>query len=316
MEQPTEARPTTSKVSGSRPIHLDPDVEAAIALDPDAPGTLPLIDLRAEHDRNIAETVGAPEPVESVSHVSIPEHDLELTCYQPADVRRPVPGLVFFHGGGWGVGSRGSHDPIARAIANRSRAVVISVEYRPALEHPIPRSVEDAVFATRWILDHAGRFGVDPEHVGVGGDSAGGNLAAVVAWRMRDEGRPLACQFLLYPVTSGLQDTPSYQQFAAGFGLTAADMAWFWSQYLGSNGDPHDPNASPLLVADTARLAPGIIVSAEADVLRDEAEAYADRLRGAGVPIVGIRSLGMPHAFLNFLGTSPAARSLLNMAAR
>jgi acetyl esterase len=329
MERPTDARPTPSKeirmpvvrdpdtlLSGSMPIHLDPDVEAAIALDPDAPGTLPLADLRAEHDRNIAETVGAPEPVESVSHFSIPEHDLELTCYQPADVRRPVPGLVFFHGGGWVVGSRGSHDPIARAIANRSRSVVISVEYRLAPEHPFPRPVEDAVFATRWVLDHARRLGVDPDHIGVGGDSAGGNLAAVVAWRLRDEDRPLACQFLLYPVTSALQDTPSYQEFAAGFGLTAADMAWFWSQYLGPSGDPKDPNASPLLVSDTTRLAPGIIVSAEADVLRDEAEAYADRLRGAGVPVVGIRSLGMPHAFLNFLGTSPAARSLLGMVAR
>ena len=157
--------------------------------------------------------------------------------------------------------------------------------------------------------------GIDPDHIGVGGDSAGGNLAAVVAWRMRDQGRRLACQLLLYPVTSALQDTPSYQEFATGFGLTADDMAWFWSQYLGSNGDPSDPNASPLLLADAAGLAPGIIISAEADVLRDEAEAYADRLRIAGVPVVGLRALGMTHAFFNFIGTSSAARSLLDMVA-
>ena len=299
-------------------MRLDPDIEPAVAPDPSAPllRTLPLAEFRAEHDRMIAETVGAPEPVASISHLSIPEFDVELTRYQPVDLRRPVPGLVFFHGGGWVIGNRGSHDPIARAIANRARVVVISVEYRLAPEHPFPRPVEDAVAATRWILGHTDRLGIDPHHVGVGGDSAGGNLAAVVAWRMRDEGRPLACQLLLYPVTSALQDTPSYGEYASGFGLTADDMAWFWAQYLGSNGDPTDPNASPLLLGDAVGLPPGIIVSAEADVLRDEAEAYADRLRIAGVPVVGIRALGMPHAFLNYLGTSPSANSLLSMAAR
>jgi len=299
-------------------MHLDPDIEAAVAPDPDGEPlrTLPLAEFRAEHDRVMAEGVGTPEPVETISHLSIPESGAELTCYWPADISRPAPGLVFFHGGGWVIGNRGSHDPMARAIANRARVVVISVEYRLAPEHPFPSSVEDATAATRWILDHAVRLGIDAERVGVGGDSAGGNLAAVVAWRMRDEGRALACQFLLYPVTSALQDTPSYRQYATGFGLTADDMAWFWSQYLGSSGDPRDPNASPLLVGDAAGLPPGIIVSAEADVLRDEAEAYADRLRTAGVPVVGIRALGMTHAFLNFIGTSAAARSVLGMAAR
>ena len=297
--------------------HLDPDIEAAVALDPDAPllRSLPLAEFRAKHDRMIAATVGAPEPVDAVSHVSVPEHAVELTCYRPAEVRLPTPGLVFFHGGGWVIGNRSSHDPIARAIANRARAVVVSVEYRLAPEHPFPRPVEDAVGATRWILNHTAQLGIDPEHIGVGGDSAGGNLAAVVAWRMRDEGRRLACQLLLYPVTSALQDTPSYHEFASGFGLTADDMAWFWSQYLGPNGDPLDPNASPLLIADATGLAPGIIISAEADVLRDEAEAYADRLRIAGVPVVGLRALGMTHAFFNFVGTSSAARSLLDMVA-
>jgi len=299
-------------------MHLDPDIAAALARDPDSPllRSLPLSEMRAEHDRAIAETVGTPEPVELVSHHSIPDRGIGLTSYQPADVRRPVPALVFFHGGGWVIGNPGSHDPIARAIANRAKCVVISVEYRLAPEHPFPCSVEDAVAATRWVLDHASLLGVDRERVGVGGDSAGGNLAAVVAWRLRDQGQPVACQFLLYPVTSALQDTRSYRDFASGFGLTADDMAWFWSQYLGSSGDPRDPNASPLLLADATGLAPAIIVSAEADVLRDEAEAYAERLRIAGVPVVGIRALGMSHAFLNFLGTSPAARSLLDMAAR
>jgi len=299
-------------------MHLDPDIEAAVIPDADAPilRSLPLDEFRAEHDRQMAEGVGAPESIEVVSHISIPDHAVELTRYQPADLRQPVPGLVFFHGGGWVIGNRGSHDPLARAIANRARVVVISVEYRLAPEHPFPCSVEDATAATRWILDHAIRLGVDPGHIGVGGDSAGGNLAAVVAWRMRDEGRPLACQLLLYPATSALQDTPSYREYASGFGLTAEDMAWFWSQYLASSGDPRDPNASPLLLGDATGLPPAIIVSAEADVLRDEAEAYADRLRAAGVPVIGIRALGMTHAFLNFVGTSSAARSVLSMAAQ
>ena len=298
-------------------MQLDPDIKAAVTPDPNAPllRTLPLAEMRAEHDRNMAEGVGAPEPIESVTHVSIPEHGVELTCYRPADLRRPVPSLVFFHGGGWVIGNRSSHEPMARAIANRARIIVISVEYRLAPEHPFPSSVEDATAATRWILDHAGRLGFDPERLGVGGDSAGGNLAAVVAWRMRDEDRALACQFLLYPATSALQDTPSYREYASGFGLTADDMAWFWSQYLGSSGDPRDPNASPLLLGDPTGLPPAIIVSAEADVLRDEAEAYADRLRAAGVTVVAIRALGMTHAFLNFVGTSSAARSVLGMAA-
>jgi len=299
-------------------MHLDPDIEAAVAPEANAPvlRSLPLAEFRAEHDRQMAEGVGAPEPIEAMTHLSVPEHGVELTRYEPADVRRPVPGLVFFHGGGWVIGNRGSHDPMARAIANRARVVVISVEYRLAPEHPFPCSVEDATAATRWILDHSGRLGIDSDRIGVGGDSAGGNLAAVVAWRLRDEGRPLACQLLLYPATSALQDTPSYREFASGYGLTAEDMAWFWSQYLASGGDPRDPNASPLLVGDATGLPPGIVVSAEADVLRDEAEAYADRLRVAGVPVVGIRALGMTHAFLNFVGTSSAARSVLNMAAQ
>ena len=299
-------------------MHIDPDIEAALAPDASAPPlrTLPLAQMRAEHDRSMAEALGSPEAIESVSHVSVPEHGVELTCYLPADVRGPQPALVFFHGGGWVIGNRGSHDPIARAIANRARVVVISVEYRLAPEHPFPCPVDDAVAATRWILDHTRQLGVDPQRVGVGGDSAGGNLAAVVAWRMRDEGRPLACQFLLYPATSALQDTTSYREFAEGFGLTADDMAWFWAQYLGRRGDPRDPSASPLLVPDARGLAPAIIISAEADVLRDEAEAYADRLRMAGVPVVGVRALGMTHAFLNFVGTSSAARSLLSMASR
>ncbi|MBI3748750.1 MAG: alpha/beta hydrolase [Chloroflexi bacterium] len=263
----------------------------------------------------MAETIGTPESVESISHVSIAKHGVALTCYRPIGVREPSPGLVFFHGGGWVIGNRGSHDPLARAIANRARAVVISVEYRLAPEHPFPHAVDDAVGATRWILDCAHELGIDANHVGVGGDSAGGNLAAVVAWRLRDEGRLLASQFLLYPAMSALQDTPSYRRYAAGFGLTADDMAWFWSQYLGSEGDPRDPNASPLLVADAAGLPPAVIVSAEADVLRDEAEAYCDRLHAASVPVVAIRALGMTHAFFNFLGTSAAARSVLNMAA-
>ena len=298
-------------------MHLDPDIEAAIALDPEAPllRELPLAEFRAHHDRSMAETVGTPERVDAVSHIAIPDLAVELTSYRPTDLHRPVPALVFFHGGGWVIGNRSSHDPMARAIANCARAVVISVEYRLAPEHPFPCSVEDAVGATRWVLDHADRLGVDPRHVGVGGDSAGGNLAAVVAWRMRDEGRPLACQLLLYPVMSALQDTPSYREYESGYGLTAADMAWFWTQYLGSSGDPRDPNASPLLLGDPAGLPPAIIVSAEADVLRDEAEAFADRLRTAGVSVVGIRALGMTHAFLNFLGRSPAARSVMGIAA-
>ncbi len=298
--------------------HLDPDIEAALAPQPQAPllRALPLAQFRAEHDRLMAETVGTPEPVDSVWSVPTPELGLELTCYRPVGARQPAPGLVFFHGGGWVIGNRASHDALARAIANRARTVVISVEYRLAPEHPFPRPVEDAVGATRWILDHARDLGIDPDHVGVGGDSAGGNLAAVVAWRLRDEGRLLACQLLLYPALSALQDTPSYRTYADGFGLTADDMGWFWSQYLGPTGDPRDPNASPLLLADVARLPPTVIVSAEADVLRDEAEAYSDRLRAANVPVVGMRALGMPHAFFNYLGTSSAARSLLGMAAR
>jgi acetyl esterase len=226
------------------------------------------------------------------------------------------PALLFVHGGGWVVGSRSSHDPLCRALARKAAVAVVSIDYRRAPEAPFPAALEDVVTAMRWLFHEGARLRLDPGRIGIAGDSAGGNLAAVAARKARDLGLALRSQLLLYPATSARCDSPSYVECGEGLGLTAADMRWFWARYLGNGGDADDPDASPLLADDLAGLPPADVITAEHDVLRDEGEAYASRLAAAGVPTVRLRALGMPHAFLNFIGLSEAARALLGLIAK
>src|SRR5437588_7459536 len=172
--------------------------------------------------------------------------------------------LVYFHGGEWVVGSIDTHDGITRAIARRAGIVVVSVDYRLAPEHPFPAPLEDAWTATQWVSNHAADLGLDADRIGVGGDSAGGNLAAVVARRARDHAVPIALQLLLYPVINNAFDTPSYSFFSEGYALTRDGMQWFWKQYIG-DGDGPNPDVSPAKVSDLRRLPRAIVVTAGAD---------------------------------------------------
>lgn len=242
---------------------------------------------------------GEPEPVASVEDRTVPAGDaaLPVRIYRP-DATGPLPALVYYHGGGWVVGNLDAVDVPCRRLANRAGCVVVSVDYRLAPEHKFPTAVEDAYAAARWVTANAGALGVDPARVAVGGDSAGANLAAVVALMSRDRGHFRLChQTLLYPITNHAFDTASYRDNGEGYYLTRDGMAWFWNHYLGDAQDGRHPYASPLLAPDHTGLPPALVITAEFDPLRDEGEAYGRQLAAAGVPVEVTRYDGMIHGF-------------------
>jgi acetyl esterase len=265
--------------------------------------------------------LGPPEAVGHVSNLSAKEFSTDAdrlqTCptlrvYRPTGVAKPSPALMFFHGGGWVVGDLDTHDGSCRALANAARCVVVSVDYRLAPEHKYPAAADDAYAATMWVREHAAVLGINARRVAVAGDSAGGNLAAVVALMTRDRGQPpLAMQVLIYPITDCDLDTPSYQEFADGYMLTRGAMKWFWRQYLSREDEALEPYASPAQAADLRGLPRALVITAEYDPLRDEAEAYARRLEAAGVPTRLTRYDGQIHGFLRRLNTFDAARTAL-----
>jgi acetyl esterase len=206
------------------------------------------------------------------------------------------PALIYLHGGGWVIGSLEHVDVGCRELAARAGCTVLNVDYRLAPEHPFPAAVEDAWAVTAAVARDAARFEVDPRAIAVAGDSAGGNLAAVVALLARDRGLSLAHQLLIYPVTDTAMDTPSHVAFAKGYGLDGEGLARFMDLYRG-DADPADPRIAPLRAPDLSSLAPATVITAEYDILRDEGEAYARRLAEAGVPVEQRRFAGMVHAF-------------------
>ncbi|MCC6223157.1 MAG: alpha/beta hydrolase [Thermoleophilia bacterium] len=263
-----------------------------------------------------AEILDLPRaPLERVEELSLPGPGgaLAARLYAPSAARLPV--LLYLHGGGFVTGSLDSHDGVCRALAAATPCVVVAVDYRLAPEHRFPAAVEDAWAATAWVAEHAASLGADPARVAVGGDSAGGTLAAVVALRARDRGLPLALQLLVYPVCDLACDTASYRELADGYGLTAAAMAWYRDRYLGPAGDPADPEASPLRAPDLADVAPALVLTAEYDPLRDEGEAYAQRLRAAGVPVTLVRYDGLIHGFYRMPAAIGRAREALGASA-
>ena len=242
-----------------------------------------------------------PEAVARVEDRLIPGRDAQIPVrlYAPQG-RAPFPVLVFFHGGGFVIGSIELYDEFCRALANGAGAIVISVGYRLAPEHKFPAAVEDCYAATKWVAENARAIGGDSTRIAVGGDSAGGNLAAVVALMARDNGIvPLVLQLLMYPATDLAHDTLSAQENANDYFLTRGDMLWFRSLYLRSDADRNSPYVSPLLAQDLHRLPPALVITAEYDPLRDEGEAYAARLREAGVTTTCTRYNGMIHGFLS-----------------
>lgn len=246
----------------------------------------------------LTDIVGPPETAVPTEDRTVPGPDgaIPVRVYRPA-ADAPLPVVVYFHGGGWVIGDIASHDTVCHRLAAGVPAVVVNVGYRLAPEHRFPAAVEDAVAATAWVSAHAAELGADPSRLAVAGDSAGGNLAAVVARRARDAGGPsVAFQLLVYPATDMTRALPSHVENGAGYLLDTPAMTWFLGHYL-DPADYRDPDASPLFAEDLSGLPPALVVTAEFDPLRDEGEAYAERMRQAGVPATTARYDGMIHGF-------------------
>lgn len=256
-------------------------------------------------------------PVFTVEDLEIPgpAEDIPLRVYSP-EGDGPHPVLVFFHGGGFVLGDREAYDPVCRRLCARSGHVVVSVDYRLAPEHKFPAAVEDCLAATRWVAENSASVDGDPARISVGGDSAGGNLAAVISRRARDEGGPaLAGQLLVYPVTYQVgPDTASRKENAEGYFLTRDDMAYFGDHYFADVEDARGTDASPANAESFSNLPPALVVTAEYDPLRDEGEDYARELQEAGVQTKLTRYDGMIHGFLNFYGVTERSDELADEA--
>lgn len=230
-----------------------------------------------------------------------PAGRIPLRIYRPS--WEPRPAVIFFHGGGWVLGSVDSYDAFCRRLCNRTGCTVISVEYRLAPEYRFPEGVEDCYAATEWIWENSKDLRVIPSALAVCGDSAGGNLAAVVSYLARERGGPeLRCQVLIYPVASFDETTDSMRAFADGPLLSRKELEWFRDYYLRSPDDGKDPLASPLMIDDLTRLPPALILTADLDPLRDGGRRYASRLREAGVAVTYTNYTGVFHGFLEHAG--------------
>lgn len=228
-----------------------------------------------------------------------PAGEIPVRVYAPSE-EAGLPVLVWFHGGGWVLGSVDGSDPVCRRLAERSGAIVVSVDYRMAPEDVAPAALDDCVAVTRWAAEHASEFGGDGSRVAVGGDSAGGNLAAAVALHARDHGGPvLAHQLLVYPVADSRMDSTSYETRSEGFGLGREAMEWFWEQYVPQGGavSREDPRVSPVHASDLVGLPRAHVITVEYDPLCDEGDAYAARLEAAGVTVRHERVAGHLHGF-------------------
>lgn len=260
---------------------------------------------RAGARRLAAASVREPQQVADVrDQVAVTDAgEVPVRVYRPLGVPtedRTLPVVVFFHGGGYVLGDLDSHDGLARALANGSQSVVVSVDYPLAPEHRFPVAVDTGYSATRWVADHAVELGVDPTRLAVAGDSAGGNLAAVVAVKARAAGQPhIAFQLLIYPDLDFRRSNHSITEFAGKHGnITREAQEWFMNHYLASEDDRLDPLVSPLMEPDLSGLPAAFIITAEYDALRDEGEEYGRRLAAAGVPVTVKRYDGMIHEFL------------------
>jgi acetyl esterase len=289
---------------------LDPKVRELLDLKADAPpiGTVPVETMREGTPAQMAELfrmglVVTPVALVEDRFIAGPAGDLPVRVYTPEGLG-PFPIVVFFHGGGWVLGSLDTHDPLCRALCAGTGCAVVSVGYRRAPEHRFPAASDDALAATRWVAEHAAEIGGDPARIAVAGDSAGGNLSAVTALRIRDEGGPaLRGQLLIYPVVGyHTPPTPSYIENAEGYGMTREAMVWFWEQYLADGAQATHPHAAPLLAPDLGGLPPALVITAEYDVLRDEGGRYVGRLRAAGVPARLSRYDGVHHLFAELIG--------------
>ncbi|BEL70747.1 MULTISPECIES: alpha/beta hydrolase [Serratia] len=296
---------------------LDERIAAFLTASADAPPPASLAEMRAATETGLRQLQGEAEPSGGVRDFTVVAADgyrIALRAYLPAGENRAAaqPAMLFAHGGGWCLGSLALYDRPCQALANATGRVILSVDYRLAPESPFPQPLEDVYRALCWVAQQAPQLGIDAKRLAVGGDSAGGNLAAAVALLARDRGGPhIERQLLLYPALSREMTTKSYCEFAEGYFLTRDAMVFCWQQYLAQR---RDPGAEPLHAATLRGLPPATILSCEYDPLRDEAEQYAQRLREAGVPVRCERLPGMVHACIHMLGLTPAARRLFELA--
>ena len=278
--------------------------------------TMSLTEARAADLASIRAGGGEPEPVHEVTDLTIagPGGALPLRLYRPAG-ERPLPALLYFFGGGWVLGTVDTADGVSRSLANSSGALVAVAGYRLAPEHRFPAAADDCYAAVRWVAEHAEEIGADPARLAVGGDSAGGNLAAGVALRARADGPALAGQLLVYPNTDQLADDPSMRAADDPFLFNRHSVDWYRRHYLANPGDAANPLASPLRAQSLAGLPPALVITAEFDPLRDQGEAYARRLAREGVQVELSRYPGMAHGFFTMIGTVDASRAAIEQAA-
>jgi acetyl esterase len=279
---------------------LDPQVALLIQGEANTPEmhTLSVADARQLIKTSVAALAGEKELIKNVEDRRIPgpSGTIPVRIYTP-EGEEPLPVLVYFHGGGWVLCNLGTHDSICRSLANLAGCIVVSVDYRLAPEHKYPAAVEDCYAATCWVAENATAIGGDPKRIAVGGDSAGGNLAAVVTLIARDKNSPsILFQLLIYPVTDYyLPGTASYSENQEGYLLTRRDMIWYFDHYLSDQDEAQDPYVAPLKAPDLSNLPPAMVITAEFDLLRDEGELYAQRLQEADVPVMLKRYNGLIH---------------------
>jgi acetyl esterase len=274
---------------------------------------------RAEFDSVQPLLSGKPHPVSEIVDRTIdgPAGKLRVRLYRPAgNVARLLPTILYFHGGGWVIGSLEGYDAPCRYFCARSGCAVVAVDYRLAPEHKFPAAIDDAVAAFRWLAANAVSLGIDPARIVLGGDSAGATLSTVLARLMRGEPRPPCLQWLMYPATDMACDSASYDSVGEGFLLTKADMEWARGHYLNDMAEIDDPRVSPLRADDLAGLPPALVYTAGFDPLRDEGQAYAERMRAAGVKVVDREFDTLIHGFVGMRGAiHAAARAMDDMVA-
>lgn len=312
-------RPIRTALARRRPADMDgraveEGTAALLALD-DVLGrtdlaSTPVELARSRFEEQVRMVEGPPPPGVMVRDVRFqgPACELRARTYVPQGLENERSGaVVYFHGGGWVTLSVESHDAFCRRLALGARCRVVSIDYRLAPETRFPGAVHDAIAGTRWVLREAESLGIDPTRVAVMGDSAGGNLAAVVSRHLREDARRPALQVLIYPATDATFSSDSHRALASGWLLTRANIDWYFDHYTQKKVDPKNPDLSPLHAPDVAGVAPAIVVTAGLDPLRDEGEAYANKLKAAGVETTYVEHRGLVHGFALMTAVLPAA---------